>query len=107
MRLIDADKFIRDETKAYEAVQADLAGGDGMDEAKRLINEIVHRKIVQLVEDADTVNENGDRPKGKWFGGKYSVLCSECGNWSEKRTHYCAKCGAEMVNVDEYKELTR
>lgn len=55
MRLIDADKFIHDETVAFEAVQADLAGGDGFNEAKRLINEIVHRKIVQLVEDADTV----------------------------------------------------
>lgn len=55
MRLIDADKFIKEETEAFEAVQADLAGGDGIDEAKRLVNEIVHRKIVQLVEDADTV----------------------------------------------------
>ena len=55
MRLIDADKFIKDETVAFEAVQADLAGGDGIDEAKRLVNEIVHRKIVQLVEEADTV----------------------------------------------------
>ena len=55
MRLIDADKFIHDETVAFEAVQADLAGGEGIDEAKRLVNEIVHRKIVQLVEDADTV----------------------------------------------------
>lgn len=55
MRLIDADKFIKDETEAFMAVQADLAGGDGFNEAKRLINEIVHRKIVQLVEDADTV----------------------------------------------------
>lgn len=55
MRLIDADKFIHDETVAFESVQADLAGGDGFNEAKRLINEIVHRKIVQLVEDADTV----------------------------------------------------
>ena len=56
MRLIDADKFIKDETEAYMAVQIDLAcDGDGMSEAKRLVNEIVHRKIVQLVEDADTV----------------------------------------------------
>ena len=55
MRLIDADKFIRDETMAFEAVQADLADGDGFNEAKRLVNEIVHRKIVQLVQDADTV----------------------------------------------------
>ena len=55
MRLIDADKFIHDETVAFEAVQADLAGGEGIDEAKRLVNEIVHRKIVQLVEDAETV----------------------------------------------------
>ena len=55
MRLIDADKFIKDETEAFEAVQADLADGDGMSEAKRLVNEIVHRKIVQLIEDADTV----------------------------------------------------
>lgn len=46
MRLIDADKFIHDETVAFESVQADLAGGDGFNEAKRLINEIVHRKIV-------------------------------------------------------------
>ena len=55
MRLIDADKFIKDETEAYTAVQIDLAGGDGIDEAKRLVNEIVHRKILQLIEDADTV----------------------------------------------------
>ena len=55
MRLIDADKFIRDEAEAYKAVQVDLAGGDGFSEAKRFINEIVHRKIVQLVEDAETV----------------------------------------------------
>ena len=55
MRLIDADKFIRDETDAFMAVQADLAGGDGFSEAKRLVNEIVHNKIIQLVEDADTV----------------------------------------------------
>ena len=56
MRLIDADKFIRDETEAYTAVQIDLAmDGDGFSEAKRLVNEIVHRKIVQLIEDADTV----------------------------------------------------
>lgn len=55
MRLIDADKFIREETEAFETVQADLANGDGFNEAKRLVNEIVHRKIVQLVEDADTV----------------------------------------------------
>lgn len=55
MRLIDADKFIKDETEAFEAVQIDLAGGDGFNEAKRLVNEIIHRKIVQLVEDADTV----------------------------------------------------
>ena len=55
MRLIDADKFIKDETEAYMAVQIDLADGDGFSEAKRLVNEIVHRKIVQLVQDADTV----------------------------------------------------
>lgn len=55
MRLIDADKFIHDETVAFETVQADLADGDGFNEAKRLINEIVHTKIVQLIEDADTV----------------------------------------------------
>ena len=55
MRLIDADKFIRDETEAFMTVQADLADGDGISEAKRLVNEIVHRKIVQLIEDADTV----------------------------------------------------
>lgn len=55
MRLIDADKFIKDETMAFEAVQADLADGDGFNEAKRLVNEIVHRKIVQLVQDAETV----------------------------------------------------
>ena len=55
MRLIDADKFIRDETDAFMAVQADLAGGDDFSEAKRLVNEIVHNKIIQLVEDADTV----------------------------------------------------
>ena len=56
MRLIDADKFIREETEVFEAVQADLAGGDGFNEGKRLINEIIHRKIVQLVEEADTVS---------------------------------------------------
>ena len=55
MRLIDADKFIRDEAEAYKAVQVDLAGGDGFSEAKRFINEIVHRKVVQLIQDADTV----------------------------------------------------
>ena len=55
MRLIDADKFIKDETEAYKAVQIDLAGGDGFSEAKRFINEIVHRKVVQLIQDADTV----------------------------------------------------
>ena len=55
MRLIDADKFIKDETEAYKAVQVDLAGGDGFSEAKRFINEIVHRKVVQLIQDADTV----------------------------------------------------
>ena len=47
--------FDINETEAYTAVQIDLAGGDGMNEAKRLVNEIVHRKIVQLIEDADTV----------------------------------------------------
>lgn len=55
MRLIGADKFIRDEAEAYKAVQCDLAGGDGFSEAKRFINEIVHRKVVQLINDADTV----------------------------------------------------
>lgn len=55
MRLIDADKFIKDETEAYKAVQVDLADGDGFSEAKRFINEIVHRKVVQLIQDADTV----------------------------------------------------
>lgn len=56
MRLIDADKFLAEEFEAYIAVQADInADQGGLMEAKKLVNEIVHRKIVQLVEDADTV----------------------------------------------------
>ena len=102
MRLIDADKFLAEEFEAYIAVQADInADQGGLMEAKKLVNEIVHRKLTQLVRDADTVQVDTDRPKAHWDGGRYSVLCSECGHWSMERTNYCANCGAKMEATNE------
>ena len=97
MRLIDADKFLCEEFEAYIAVQADIgANQGGLMEAKRLINEIVHRKLTQLIHDAETVHVDTDRPHGHWDGGNWSVLCSECGHWNMDRTSYCPNCGALM-----------
>ena len=40
---------------------------------------------------------------GNWVDGRgepiddlFSVICSECGEWSEYRTKYCPHCGALM-----------
>lgn len=106
MRLIDADKFIKEETIAFEMVQADLADGDGFNEAKRLINEIVHTKIVQLIEEADTVEINDvvdKRTSGNWMQFSRPMperlfSCSVCGQVIpiEISNNYCPRCGSKM-----------
>lgn len=50
-RLIDADEFLTDESEAYIAAQLKVK-----DEATRLVNEVVHKKIQMLIADAPTVD---------------------------------------------------
>lgn len=52
MRLIDADKMATDELAAFVSAQAKIA-----DEALRIVNSIVHKKIQRLIADTPTAED--------------------------------------------------
>ena len=63
MRLIDADEMAVNESEAYMKVQT-----SGMiDEATRIVNTVVHKKIQQLIADTPTVD------------AVEVVRCADCG----------------------------
>lgn len=51
VRLIDADAFLVEESEAFMAAQLKVK-----DEATRIVNEVVHKKVQMLIADAPTVD---------------------------------------------------
>ena len=37
-----------------------------------------------------------------WPSGTHKLICSECGEWSGKKSRYCPSCGARMDKEDEH-----
>lgn len=40
--------------------------------------------------------------RDKWPSGTHKLICSECGEWSGKKSRYCPSCGARMDKEDEH-----
>lgn len=81
MRLIDADLMQAEETEAFISAQAKIT-----DTVTLLVNEVVHKKIQMLLEDAPTVEI--DRPTRSQFkrmavqlGYEQVVRCQKCAWW--------------------------
>lgn len=97
-RLIDADAFLADESEAFMAAQLKVK-----DEATRLVNEVVHKKIQMLIADAPTIDVE-PVIHGHWIEEDGYQICSNCGEehaWAEYRASYCDVCGAKMDEVSE------
>lgn len=112
-RYIDADLFLKDESKAYMATQLKIK-----DEQLKLVNKAVHAKIQMLIADAPTVDVAPVR-HGRWLNGKggnakiddygyvCDAYCSECGNWLTASdeygcdSNYCPNCGAKMDKISD------
>lgn len=39
--------------------------------------------------------------RDKWPSGTHKLICSECGEWSGKKSRYCPSCGA-LMKGDEH-----
>lgn len=90
MRTIDADELKQtfyDNKKYHEEKHKDslLIGFD-------------FDKMINVIDDASTINPEDLRPKGKWIKtGKISVRCSACNYLpAENDYNYCPNCGAKM-----------
>lgn len=81
MRLIDADKLLRDIERYH------LSDG----------------KFQHWVEAQQTIEP--ERKKGKWVEEDYDlVICSECGEeygWIVYRANFCENCGADMRGAND------
>jgi hypothetical protein len=42
--------------------------------------------------------------RDKWPSGTHKLICSECGEWSGKKSRYCPSCGARMDKEDEHEQ---
>lgn len=53
---------------------------------------------------ADDVAEvrRGRWIRDKWPSGTHKMICSECSEWSNKKSRYCPSCGARMDKEDEH-----
>lgn len=40
--------------------------------------------------------------RDKWPSGTHKMICSECSEWSSKKSRYCPSCGARMDKEDEH-----
>ena len=40
--------------------------------------------------------------RDKWPSGTHKLICSECGEWSGKKSRYCPSCGTRMDKEDEH-----
>lgn len=40
--------------------------------------------------------------RDKWPSRTHKLICSECGEWSGKKSRYCPSCGARMDKEDEH-----
>jgi hypothetical protein len=70
-------------------------------------------RVVQIFEDcvselmaisaADVAEvRHGRWVRDKWPSGTHKLICSECGEWSGKKSRYCPSCGARMDKEDEH-----
>ena len=95
MRLIDADVMAVDESEAYMSAQVKVK-----DEATRLINEVVHRKIQMLIADTPTVNVKEELKKDLledalaavvWYNGLYELI-AEWIKWGDNAENSYSIC---------------
>lgn len=104
-RLIDADAL----KEAFEEVYPLATNEMGSAVNKRIYDIVDNAPTVFTQEDIDNVLElsyisgqqHPERPKGKWeyTDGRWGLgdwRCSKCGGYSNKDTHYCPNCGADM-----------
>lgn len=102
-RYIDADAFLTEESEAFMAAQLKVK-----DEATRIVNEVVHKKVQMLIADAPTVDAV-PVVRGKWIKSDFLYIganqyrCSEC--WKDEwwlhhfslgDSNYCPHCGTNM-----------
>lgn len=45
--------------------------------------------------------KHGRWVRDKWPSGTHKLICSECGEWSGKKSRYCPSCGA-LMKGDEH-----
>lgn len=45
--------------------------------------------------------KHGRWVRDKWLSGTHKLICSECGEWSGKKSRYCPSCGA-LMKGDEH-----
>lgn len=63
-------------------------------------------EIIDEIENMDTADvaevRHGRWVRDKWPSGTHKLICSECGEWSGKKSRYCPSCGARMGKEDEH-----
>lgn len=57
---------------------------------------------VEAISAADVAEvRHGRWVRDKWPSGTHKLICSECGEWSGKKSRYCPSCGA-LMKGDEH-----
>lgn len=60
------------------------------------------RKAIDSLPAAEVAEvRHGRWVRDKWPSGTHKLICSECGEWSGKKSRYCPSCGARMDKEDE------
>lgn len=95
MRLIDANKFLKDNGFLFE-------GKSLLEKRNALATPILLSEFLDMIDDAPTV-EIKAVTHGYWIikfplgiDGEHNYQCSECGYVQWTRSKYCSHCGATM-----------
>ncbi len=58
--------------------------------------------VITRIPAADVAEvRHGRWVRDKWPSGTHKLICSECGEWSGKKSRYCPSCGA-LMKGDEH-----
>ena len=59
--------------------------------------------VITRIPAADVAEvRHGRWVRDKWLSGTHKLICSECSEWSSKKSRYCPSCGARMDKEDEH-----
>ena len=72
------------------------------DERAAQIFEDCVSELMDLPADDVAEVKHGRWVRDKWPSRTHKLICSECGEWSGKKSRYCPSCGARMDKEDEH-----